>query len=77
MAGRVYPIHADAHALPYAEGFFDAIVSVDAYHYFGLEDGFLDDFSKLVGGDRAYKLSAGTTSEPGRYVKFLGGARDG
>ena len=49
MAGRVYPIHADAHALPYAEGFFDAIVSVDAYHYFGLEDGFLDDFSKLVG----------------------------
>ena len=48
LSDRVFPIHADAHALPYAEGFFDAIVSVDAYHYFGLKEGFLDKFSKLV-----------------------------
>lgn len=48
LADRVFPIHADAHALPYADGFFDAIVSADAYHYFGLEEGFLDNFSKLV-----------------------------
>jgi cyclopropane fatty-acyl-phospholipid synthase-like methyltransferase len=32
---RVYPIHAEAHSLPFAKGFFDAIVSLDAYHYFG------------------------------------------
>ena len=32
LADRVFPIHADAHALPYAVGFFDAIVSVVAYH---------------------------------------------
>jgi cyclopropane fatty-acyl-phospholipid synthase-like methyltransferase len=34
----VYPIKAEAHALPYAEEFFDAIVSVDSYHYFGTDE---------------------------------------
>ena len=33
----VVPIHAEAHALPFADGFFDAVVSVDAYHYFGTD----------------------------------------
>lgn len=37
----VYPIHAEAHDLPFAEGFFDAIVSFDAYHYFGTDDRYL------------------------------------
>ncbi len=41
LADRVFPIHAEAHALPYANGFFDAIVSLDAYHYFGTEDLYL------------------------------------
>lgn len=43
----VIPIHAEAHALPFAEGFFDAIVSVDAYQYFGTADlylGYLSGF---------------------------------
>ena len=35
---RVVPIHAEAHALPFASGFFDAIVSIDAYQYFGTAD---------------------------------------
>lgn len=34
VADRVVPIHADALELPFADGFFDHIVSVDAYHYF-------------------------------------------
>ena len=28
------PIHADAHELPFADEYFDAVVSVDSYHYF-------------------------------------------
>jgi SAM-dependent methyltransferase len=28
----VFPIHADARALPFASGFFDAIVSIDSFH---------------------------------------------
>jgi len=41
MAERVLPIHAEAHALPFSEGYFDAIVSFDAYHYFGTDDLYL------------------------------------
>jgi SAM-dependent methyltransferase len=48
LGDRVFPIHAEASALPYAHDFFDAIVSVDAYHYFGLADGYLDGFSRFV-----------------------------
>jgi cyclopropane fatty-acyl-phospholipid synthase-like methyltransferase len=38
MQERVFPIHAEAHSLPFAEGFFDAAISLDAYHYFGTGD---------------------------------------
>jgi SAM-dependent methyltransferase len=41
---RVFPIHGEAHALPFAEGFFDAAVSVDAYHYFGTDDLYLAEY---------------------------------
>jgi SAM-dependent methyltransferase len=45
---RVFPISAEAHALPFAEGFFDALVSLDAYHYFGTDDLYLPACAKLV-----------------------------
>jgi len=49
VADKVFPIHAEAHALPYAEGFFDAAISIDSYHYYGAcESYFTDVFSKLV-----------------------------
>ena len=44
----VYPIHAEAHVLPYAEGFFDAIVSVDAYQYFGTDDLYLGYITRFL-----------------------------
>jgi SAM-dependent methyltransferase len=40
---RVFPIHGEAHAFPFAEGFFDAAASVDAYHYFGTDDLYLGE----------------------------------
>lgn len=42
VSDRVYPIHSEAHELPYADEFFDAVVSVDAYHYFGTEKDYMD-----------------------------------
>ena len=45
---RVFPIHAEARSLPYAEGFFDAIVSVDSYFYYGTDDLYLKYFSRFV-----------------------------
>ena len=41
VADRVTPIQAEAHALPFAENFFDAILSLDAYTYFGTDDLYL------------------------------------
>lgn len=40
---RIIPIHADAADLPYADEYFDAIISIDAYHYFGRVEGFVDE----------------------------------
>ncbi|MCK4873293.1 MAG: methyltransferase domain-containing protein [Phycisphaerales bacterium] len=49
LEDRVFPIHAEAHSLPYADGFFDAVVSIDAYHYFGTDDLYLGGhLAKLV-----------------------------
>ena len=45
---RGFPIHAEARSLPYAEEFFDAIVSLDSYHYYGTDDLYLNYFAKFV-----------------------------
>lgn len=44
----VLPIRAEAHDLPFAEGYFDAVVSVDAYHYFGSDELYLTYLSRFV-----------------------------
>ena len=38
---QIVPIHEDAHQLPFADEFFDAVVSIDSYHYFGLDKAYL------------------------------------
>lgn len=44
VAGQVFPIYAESHALPFAHDFFDAIVSIDSYHYFGTDDLYLGNY---------------------------------
>ena len=44
----VTPIHAEDHALPFEPGFFDAIVSIDAYQYFGTDDLYLGYLSSFL-----------------------------
>src|SRR6201996_2783732 len=48
VADRVTPVHAEAHALPFAEESFDAIVSLDAYHYFGTYELYIGTISKYL-----------------------------
>jgi len=45
---RVFPIHSDARSLPFAEGYFDAILCTDAYIYFGTDDLYLDYLHQFV-----------------------------
>ena len=48
LQSQVFPVHAEAHDLPYAEGFFDAAVSLDSYQYYGTDDLYLGYFHKYV-----------------------------
>ena len=48
MQDRVCPVFTEAHALPYAEGFFDALVSMDSYHYYGTDDIYLKYFLSFL-----------------------------
>src|SRR5579871_1929979 len=48
VADRVIPVHAEAHALPFAEESFDAVVSFDAYQYFGTDDLYLGIIAKFL-----------------------------
>lgn len=48
LSASVFPVHAEAHELPFAEEFFDAIVCVDSYIYYGTDDIYLDYFHKFV-----------------------------
>ena len=66
VSNLVTPIHAEAHTLPFAAEFFDAIVSFDAYQYFGTADlylGYLLDF--LRPGGRIGAVMPATTRELG------------
>lgn len=48
LTGQVFPIHADARSLPFAHEYFDVIVCVDAYIYFGTDDLYLDYLHRFV-----------------------------
>jgi SAM-dependent methyltransferase len=45
---RVLPLHVEAHNLPFASEYFDAVVSIDAYHYFGTDDLYLGYLRKFI-----------------------------
>lgn len=69
LSQLVTPVHAEAHTLPFELGFFDAIVSFDAYQYFGTADlylGYLLDFLK-PGGQIGVVMPA-TTRELGDEI---------
>ena len=44
----VFPIHADARVLPFASEFFDAIISIDSFIYYGTDDLYLNYLARFV-----------------------------
>jgi SAM-dependent methyltransferase len=48
VEGGVVPIHADARSLPFANDFFDAIVSIDSFFYYGTDDLYLNYLARFV-----------------------------
>ena len=43
LEDRVIPIHGDAMDMPFAQDWFDTVVSVYSYHYFGCREGVFAD----------------------------------
>jgi cyclopropane fatty-acyl-phospholipid synthase-like methyltransferase len=69
LEDKIIPIHSEAHDLPFADEFFDLAVCVDAYHYFGIEEDYLEKhFAPLVkkGGQIAVAV-------PGLKEEFTNG----
>ena len=44
----VFPLHADARALPFANGFFDAVLSIDSFVYYGTDDLYLNYVARFL-----------------------------
>lgn len=40
---QIIPVKADAASLPFEKAFFDAVVSIDSYNYFGRDPAYLDE----------------------------------
>lgn len=48
VADGVFPLRADARALPYAADFFDAVVSIDSFIYYGTDEMYLNYLARFV-----------------------------
>jgi len=60
----VFPIHADARSLPFATEFFDAVVCIDSFVYFGTDDRYLNYLARfLKPGGTVGVAGAGVTQE--------------
>ncbi|OKL41972.1 methyltransferase domain-containing protein [Pontibacter flavimaris] len=46
--GKVIPLEADARALPFAQEYFDAVVVVDSYTYFGTDEKYLPYIARFL-----------------------------
>ena len=45
---KVIPLEADARALPFAEEYFDAVIVVDSYTYFGTDEKYLPYIARFL-----------------------------
>ena len=60
----VFPIHADARALPFAAEFFDAVMCIDSFQYYATDDLYLNTLARFVRPDGCIGIAgAGLTQE--------------
>jgi len=48
MENNIFPIHAEARSLPFATEFFDAILSIDSFYYYGTDDMYLNYIARFL-----------------------------
>src|SRR5690606_24640119 len=60
----VFPIRADARSLPFCEDFFDAVVSIDSFMFYGTDDYYLNYLTRFVKPEGAIGIAqAGLMAE--------------
>jgi cyclopropane fatty-acyl-phospholipid synthase-like methyltransferase len=71
----VFPLRVDARALPFGAGFFDAIVCLDAYMYFGTDDHYLANLLRFLkpGGRLGIAMSGLVEELPDEVPEHLRG----
>lgn len=47
-ADGVFPLRADARSLPFAKEFFDAVISIDSFIYYGTDDLYLNYLARVL-----------------------------
>lgn len=65
---RVFPFQVESRSLPFAPGFFDAIVAIDSYQYFGTDDLYLSYLSRFLTDEGRLGIVA-----PGLTAEFVAG----
>ena len=72
----VFPVRVDAHSLPFAKDFFDVVVAIDSFLYFGTDDrylGYLVQFVKPGGFvgvvDIAFRREIRSIEEAPEYLR--------
>jgi SAM-dependent methyltransferase len=64
VSDNVFPLHADARSLPFAAQFFDAIISIDSFVYYGTDDLYLSTLAQYVRPDGHIAIAgSGLTKE--------------
>jgi len=73
LEDKIIPIHGDALAMPFAHEYFDAVVSVDTYHYFGCAENIFAEkiLPFLKKGGYALLAVPGIKEEPEGEMKAL------
>ena len=73
LEDKIIPIHGDAMDMPFAQEYFDSVISVDAYHYFGCKEGvFAEKILPFVKKDGYVMIAVpGIKEEPQGEVKEL------
>lgn len=69
---RVFPLRADARNLPFAEGFFDAVVSINSFQFYATDDEYLRNC--LIGCVKPGSQIGFVA--PGLYDEFTGDVPD-
>ncbi len=71
----VFPIQAEARSLPFAQAFFDRIISVDSFHYFGSDIHYLEFYLLPLlkpGGQIGVVIPASPQTIPDPWPTHLG-----